>query len=177
MKYLLALLLLIPVWANAAEFHDDQFGPWEAMTHRLDQETDCTQGKHFCTPKSWDLVIVGMKGMDLLGKLDVANKAINLRYPYAVVNSHKWATPMELDANKRGDCKDHAIAKMALLNAAGVPSDDMKVVVLHNNIGHYLHAILLVDGHILDDQTNVIETNVPYYEPIYAINFNGWWLY
>ena len=84
---------------------------------------------------------------------------------------------------KRGDCKDHAIGKFAILLASGIPEESLRILVLHNTKDHYLHAILMVSTDeglfYLDDQKSRVLTpsSVPYYHPIYSINFDGWWLH
>jgi len=172
--------------------HSGQLTPWESMTDRLADERvrfhgQCKEYGDFCLPLAWEEHIQKMRGMPLTTRLDYANRLIN-QYRYAVdmqvygVKNY-WSTPLELATQKRGDCKDHAIAKFALLIASGVPEKALRVLVLHNNREHYLHAILMVSTDqglfYLDDQKTKLLTprDVPYYQPIYSINFDGWWLH
>jgi len=185
-------------FVSAGEFlpneslHDGQLTPWESMTDRLADERvrfqgQCKEYGDFCLPLAWEEHIQKMRGMPLTARLDYANRLIN-QYRYAVdmqvygVKNY-WSTPLELATQKRGDCKDHAIAKFALLLASGVPEKAMRVLVLHNTRDHYLHAILMASTDrglfYLDDQKTKLLTprDVPYYQPIYSINFDGWWLH
>lgn len=144
------------------------------MTERLDPE--CRQT--LCTPKEWDREIAKLSVIPLDQQLDKVNDFIN-KYPYKVTGP-MWHTPQELEVRGAGDCKDHAIAKMALLLALGVDEKRLKILVLHDDKHHFTHAILVFDDtKYLDDQTDQILSNkdVPYYHEIYAINFDGWWLY
>src|ERR1700728_4488571 len=48
----------------------------------------------------------------------------------------------------RGDCEDYAILKYAALLEAGIPKDDVKIVILRNFFPHEDHAMVAtrVDG-------------------------------
>lgn len=172
--------------------HSGQIAGWEDMTSRLADESSrfkgqCHQYGEFCLPLSWDEHIQKMRSMPMQKRLDYANRLINqYRYAsdtrtYGIYNY--WATPLELATKKQGDCKHHAVAKFAILLASGVPESQLRILVLNNSREHYMHAILMVSTgqgvFVLDDQRpNVMTMNdVPFYHPIYSINFDGWWLH
>jgi len=55
-----------------------------------------------------------------------------------------WATPAELLA-RGGDCEDFAIAKFLALRELGMPSSDMRIIVLRGETEGSDHAILMVE--------------------------------
>jgi predicted transglutaminase-like cysteine proteinase len=68
-----------------------------------------------------------------------------------------WSDPFETLLYNRGDCEDYAILKYAALLEAGIPKDDVKIVILRNFFPHEDHAMVAtrVDGQwlILDNRT------------------------
>jgi predicted transglutaminase-like cysteine proteinase len=59
-----------------------------------------------------------------------------------------WSDPFETLLYNRGDCDDYAILKYAALLEAGVPKDDVKIVILKNFFPNETHAAVAtrVDG-------------------------------
>lgn len=165
---------------------------WANLKSKLSDESSrfagkCVQYGEFCLPASWSEHIEKMRNMSFAKKLDYANRLIN-QYRYASdrktygVNDY-WATPLELATQRQGDCEDHAIAKFAILLAAGVPEDSLRLLILQNTREHFRHAILTVSAsdnlYMLDDQKGKVLTpdDVPYYQPIYSLNFDALWLH
>jgi predicted transglutaminase-like cysteine proteinase len=68
-----------------------------------------------------------------------------------------WSAPFETLRSGRGDCEDYAIVKYLALLDAGIPENDVKIVVLKNVFPIEDHAVLAarVDGDwlILDNRT------------------------
>jgi predicted transglutaminase-like cysteine proteinase len=68
-----------------------------------------------------------------------------------------WSDPFEPLLSNRGDCEDYAILKYAALLEAGIPKDDVKIVILKNFFPNEDHAAVAtrVDGQwlILDNRT------------------------
>jgi predicted transglutaminase-like cysteine proteinase len=68
----------------------------------------------------------------------------------------RWSAPLETLAARRGDCEDYAIAKYVALRAAGVPQQDIRLVVVRNNAAREHHAVVAVrlngDWIILDNR-------------------------
>lgn len=211
-QWLIAIFLLAALPAQASELyhqasvssgvdfyryersysHSGKLAQWSDLKSKLADESSrfagkCSQYGEFCLPAAWDEHIDKMKSMSLQKKLDYANRLIN-QYHYAsdkktYGRGDYWATPLELATQRKGDCEDHAIAKFAILIAAGVPENSLRVLILQNTREHFKHAILTVsvgsELFFLDDQkANVMTPNqVPYYQPIYSLNFSGWWLH
>jgi predicted transglutaminase-like cysteine proteinase len=68
-----------------------------------------------------------------------------------------WSDPFETLLSNRGDCEDYAILKYAALLQAGIPRDDVKIVILKNFFPKENHAAVAtrIDGEwlILDNRT------------------------
>jgi predicted transglutaminase-like cysteine proteinase len=121
-------------------------------------------------------------------RLQAVNEGMNALLTYASddetygVGDH-WATLEESMERGRGDCEDIAIAKMWLLNAAGVDLSNMRLVVLRDTLRNLDHAILSVveNGHqyVLDNTaTKVGHADwMRGYRPIYALSANQSWIY
>jgi predicted transglutaminase-like cysteine proteinase len=60
-----------------------------------------------------------------------------------------------------GDCEDYAIAKFAALQEAGVSADDLRIVILRDDIRNEDHAVVAVrlDGKwlMLDNHMVMVE--------------------
>lgn len=137
-------------------------------------------------PPEWRRLVETLRDLDPLARVERANAEIN-RVPYArsEVNWARrdyWETPFELLAGS-GQCQDFAVAKYLLLRDAGVPADQLRVVVVQDQRAGLAHAVLLayVDGRalVLDNQVEgvVAASQLAHYEPIYALGEGGWWMY
>lgn len=121
-------------------------------------------------------------------RLQAVNEGINALIVYASdeevygVGDH-WATIEESMSRGRGDCEDIAIAKMWLLNAAGVDLSSMRLVVLKDTLRNLDHAVLSVveNGHqyVLDNAAWKVGRAdwMRGYRPIYALSSEQSWIY
>lgn len=96
--------------------------------------------------------------------------------------SDYWATPKETVARGQADCEDYAIAKYALLKAAGVPEHTLRISIVKDTRKNIAHALLIVyhtDGtkDVLDNQSQYVKqaSSISYYNPLYSINSQAWW--
>jgi predicted transglutaminase-like cysteine proteinase len=68
----------------------------------------------------------------------------------------RWSSPLQTFTTRRGDCEDYAIAKFVALRAAGIPQQDVRLVVVHNKAAGEQHAVVAVrldgDWFILDNR-------------------------
>ncbi|MGO8919570.1 MAG: transglutaminase-like cysteine peptidase [Stellaceae bacterium] len=139
-----------------------------------------------CAPAEWVALVAELKRLDLRGKLDRVNAAIN-RHPYvpSFVNWHEsnhWETPFEF-LRKGGQCQDYAIAKYLLLRAAGVPASNLRLVVLRDTHLALDHAVTIAyvggEALVLDNQQRAVvpASTLDHYRPYYSINEQGWWLH
>jgi predicted transglutaminase-like cysteine proteinase len=90
-----------------------------------------------------------------------------------------WSDPFETLLSNRGDCEDYAILKYAALLEAGIPKDDVKIVILKNLFPNEDHAAVAarVDGQwlILDNRTLTLvrDTDVTRAIPEFALDHEG----
>jgi predicted transglutaminase-like cysteine proteinase len=90
-----------------------------------------------------------------------------------------WSDPFETLLSNRGDCEDYAILKYAALLEAGIPKDDVKIVILKNFFPNEDHAAVAtrVDGQwlILDNRTLTLvrDTDVTRAIPEFALDHEG----
>jgi predicted transglutaminase-like cysteine proteinase len=90
-----------------------------------------------------------------------------------------WSDPFETLRSNRGDCEDYAILKYAALLEAGIPKDDVKIVILKNFFPNEDHAAVAtrVDGQwlILDNRTLTLvrDTDVTRAMPEFVLDHEG----
>jgi len=90
-----------------------------------------------------------------------------------------WSSPLVTFYRGAGDCEDYAIAKYVALSMAGIPAQDLRIVVVTNTIRHEGHAVAAVrlDGHwlMLDNMrmAMVEDSYVRNYRPLYVIGETG----
>ncbi len=90
-----------------------------------------------------------------------------------------WSDPFETLLSNRGDCEDYAILKYAALLVAGIPKDDVKIVILKNFFPNESHAAVAtrVDGQwlILDNRTLALvrDTDVTRAIPEFVLDHEG----
>ena len=90
-----------------------------------------------------------------------------------------WSDPFETLRSHRGDCEDYAILKYAALLVAGIPKDDVKIVILKNFFPNENHAAVAtrVDGQwlILDNRTLTLvrDTDVTRAIPEFVLDHEG----
>ena len=139
-----------------------------------------------CPPAQWQALVAELAGLEPRAMLERVNAVIN-GHPYIPSQrnwgeSNYWETPFEF-LRKSGQCQDYAVAKYLLLRAAGMPADQLRIVVLRDETLGLDHAVTVayVDGEalLLDNQIrNVVPAaGVHHYRPYYSINEQGWWLH
>lgn len=129
-------------------------------------------------------IVKAAASRDGLARLGEINRAINLavrpvsdRVQYGV-DDH-WTSPLATLAAGAGDCEDYAIAKLIALHEAGVPREDLRLIIMRENATGEDHAVVAarVDGrwHILDNRffAMVEDTEINKYKPVFAIDAEG----
>ena len=117
-------------------------------------------------------------------QLEEANRGVNasIRFvtDYAQYGeADRWSAPLATFATAKGDCEDYAFAKYVALQAAGFPSDDLRVVMGRDRTIRQDHAVLAarLDGRwlILDSQRSELieDSRVPDLTPVFAIDHRG----
>ena len=134
--------------------------------------------------KAWNKIIADAGLHSRNRKLQMVNSYFN-RWPYKLDHEvygarEYWASPMEF-LRRSGDCEDYAIAKFFALRQLGLENEEMRVVILWDEIRAIGHAVLAVyqeeDILILDSLSNVILSHWRYkqYVPQYSMNETTRW--
>lgn len=133
---------------------------------------------------SWQKIIRQSLDLSALEQMKAVNKYFN-RWPYQLDIdvygvSDYWATPGEF-LRLSGDCEDYSITKYYALRKLGFSVDDMRIVLLKDNIRNISHAILAVklngDTFVLDNLSDLVLSHLKYehYVPQYSVNeFYRW---
>jgi predicted transglutaminase-like cysteine proteinase len=117
-------------------------------------------------------------------RLGEINRAINLAIrPMSDLAQYGeidvWSSPLVTFAHGAGDCEDYAIAKFVALRQAGIPADDLRIVIMRDTINGEDHAVAAarLDGNwlMLDNRrmTMVEDTYVRNYRPLFVIDQYG----
>lgn len=119
-----------------------------------------------------------------LARFGEINRAFNLairpvsdRAQYGVEDH--WSSPLATLAAGAGDCEDYAIAKLVALRAAGVPADDLRLVIIRETMTGDDHAVVAArfEGRwrVLDNRTLIMveDNGFDKYRPLFAIDAEG----
>ena len=118
-----------------------------------------------------------LRGHGAIAKLEAVNAYVNARVHFVDDSvqfgvGDRWMSPAETLGRGRGDCEDYAIAKRAMLRAAGMADKDLYLVVLRDLTRRADHAVLVVRAAgrflVLDNGTDRIvdSSSVRDYRPI-----------
>ena len=125
-----------------------------------------------------------IRGQDVLAKLEAVNGYVNGRVRFVDDRvqfgvADRWQAPSDTLARGRGDCEDFALAKRAMLRAAGLSEKDLYLVVLKDLSRRADHAVLVVRAAgrflVLDNGTDRIvdSSDVADYKPMLTFAANG----
>lgn len=111
----------------------------------------CREDAQSC-PKAARLfldVVAQGRAQSGLARIGMINRAVNMAIePMSDMAQwgvpDRWSAPLETFATGRGDCEDYAIAKYVALMAAGIPAQDVKLVVIRNTAANEDHAVVAV---------------------------------
>ena len=128
---------------------------------------------------SWQKIIRQCLGLPAMEQVKAVNSYFN-RWPYRLDIdvygvSDYWATPGEF-LKLSGDCEDFSITKYYALRKLGFAIDDMRIVLLKDNIRNISHAILAVrldgESYVLDNVSDLVLSHLKYehYVPQYSVN-------
>lgn len=158
---------------------------WRAVEDEIERESrtlaDCRAAPDQCSPAVRHFVAIvdaarARTGRALIGEI---NRAINLFIrPAADMVRHGsadvWTTPLATLAAGRGDCEDYAIAKLAALREAGIPDNDLRLLIVRDPATRDDHAVAAarLDGRwlLLDNRRftliDVVDTK---YVPLFVL--------
>jgi predicted transglutaminase-like cysteine proteinase len=169
------------------------FPRWQKVIERFAEQRAnptqfCASGdSETCPPAIWQKLVAKLATLPLNERIALANDFFN-RVPYirAEVNwgdAAYWETPFEF-LTRGGQCQDYAIAKYLALRESGVPEEQLRFVVVHDNYVGLDHAITVVN---LDNQAMALDNQMlgvtpvadltQRYAPYYALNDEGWSAY
>jgi predicted transglutaminase-like cysteine proteinase len=98
-------------------------------------------------------------GRSQRAKIGLINRAVDLAISPVSDDAQwgvpdRWSAPFETLRSSRGDCEDYAIVKYLALLEAGIPRDDLKIVILKNAFPREDHAVVAVR---VDDQWLILD--------------------
>ena len=117
-------------------------------------------------------------------RLGWINRAVNLsirpmsdwaQYGYADF----WASPLQTLSSSAGDCEDYAIVKYVALRYLGIAPDDLRLLIVRDNLRQTVHAIVAVhyEGEwlILDNRTFAMlnAEQARHYYPLFVLDYRG----
>jgi predicted transglutaminase-like cysteine proteinase len=163
---------------------------WSGVEAEIHAENDtlarCRDDAAACPSAARNFLAIVAAGRAQTGRarIGVINRAINLAISpmsdlaqWGVID--RWSAPLDTLTTGRGDCEDYAIAKYVALSAAGVSTDDVKLVIVRNTAVAEDHAVVAVrlDGSwiMLDNRwlTLVEDDEMPGVVPLFVLDDNG----
>ena len=167
----------LPQWTRVLAEMEQERAPFQACARDAGK---CTSP----TLRNWNRVITAATPLDRAGKIRMVNEFFN-RWPYKedrelYGRNEYWAAPREFMA-RSGDCEDYSIAKYFALRELGFGEEEMRVVILMDEIRGIGHAVLAIYEEdeilILDSLSNMILPHDRYkhYRPQYSMNETTRW--
>ena len=163
---------------------------WTRVMASAETQTEafytCDVNREICSAAalSWQKIIKQSFEVSPMDQVVAVNSYFN-RWPYRLDIdvygvSDYWATPGEF-LKLSGDCEDYSISKYYALRKLGFSVDDMRIVILKDNIRNIAHAVLAVkledELYILDNMSDLVLSHLKYehYVPQYSVNeFYRW---
>lgn len=147
----------------------------------------CEENRANCTSPAapqFLAIVDNAKARHGRARLGEINRAINLAIkPVSDISQHGatdvWSSPLATFASGAGDCEDYAIAKFVALRQAGIPLEDVKLVILRDYLRGEDHAVVAarLDGHwlTLDNQrmATIDDAQIRNYKPLFVIDRNA----
>jgi predicted transglutaminase-like cysteine proteinase len=164
---------------------------WLAVQRKLDDELVqlalCDGDRERCVSPAalrFLAIVDNAKAREGRARLGEINRAINLAiHPMSDLAQYGeidvWSSPLLTFTTGSGDCEDYAIAKFVALHQAGIPPQDVRIVIMHDTIRGENHAVTAarLGGHwlTLDNRrmTMVEDTHIRNYRPLYVIDQHG----
>jgi predicted transglutaminase-like cysteine proteinase len=144
-----------------------------------DDRTACpSQALHFLR------LVEAARSLDGRARLEMVNRAVNAAIRYTTDFAQhgvadRWTAPLAALASARGDCEDYAIAKYAILRAAGVAVSDLRLLLVRDLAVRQDHAVLAVRENgrwlVLDNRHPLLVGTMalPHFTPLFALDHQG----
>jgi predicted transglutaminase-like cysteine proteinase len=167
-------------------------GKWLNVETEIDAERQvlklCEENRSSCqsrTALEFLAIVDDARTLEGRARIGEINRAINQRIRpmsdlalYGV--DDVWSPPLATLDKGAGDCEDYAIAKFVALQEAGIPAEDLRIVVLRDDIRKEDHAVVAarLNGNwlMLDNLHLVMAENRQirdFYRPIFLIDHDG----
>jgi predicted transglutaminase-like cysteine proteinase len=164
---------------------------WRDVEHEVDDERQvlriCEENRASCqsqTALQFLAIVDSARTLQGRARLGEINRAINLKIKpmsdLALYGADDvWSPPLATLAIGAGDCEDYAIAKFVALQEAGVSADDLRIVILRDDIRKEDHAVVAarLDGSwlMLDNRHMLMveDQRVRNYQPEFLIDHDG----
>jgi predicted transglutaminase-like cysteine proteinase len=129
-------------------------------------------------------LVEAARALDGRARLEMVNRAVNAAVRYTTDFAQhgvadRWTAPLATLAAARGDCEDYAIAKYAILRAAGVAVSDLRLLLVRDRAVRQDHAVLAVRENgrwlVLDNRHPLLveTTALPQFTPLFALDHEG----
>ena len=163
-------------WRNVKKDIDKEL--IEIANCKADSSTCSTAARRFA------LMTDDVRERDGAARLEAVNRLVNtaIRYTSDLIQHGEvdlWSSPLASLRSGRGDCEDYAIAKYMVLREAGVPEQDLRILLVRDRAVREDHAVLAVrkDGGwtILDNRraTLFADSDLPQFSPLVALDSSG----
>jgi predicted transglutaminase-like cysteine proteinase len=156
----------------------------------------CRTGSNTCNAAEWRFaaIVREARAKDGRAKIEFVNGLINGVIRYQPDQAHwgipdAWSLPVDTGNDGSlntgvGDCEDFVLAKYSVLHQAGVPDEDLRIVLLHDNAVRQDHAVLAVRHDqqwlILDNRWNNLfkdkDEELRQFKPLMIVTRNGVWI-
>jgi predicted transglutaminase-like cysteine proteinase len=163
---------------------------WHTLQTTLRKEAEvfarCRLNAQDCTPAAARFLAIVEKTAAQSGRAryETVNQLVNAAIVYQTdLAQHGvadvWSAPLETFTSGRGDCEDYAIAKFVALKEAGMPADQLSIVLVRDRAARVDHAVLAVkDGDhwlILDNRRITLfeDRQLKHFTPLYAVDDKG----
>jgi len=163
---------------------------WRAVKADIDadlrQVESCKANSADCSDaaRRFLLIVDEVRTRSGAARIETANRLINtaIRYmsdlaQHATVDV--WSAPLASLGTGRGDCEDYAIAKYVVLREAGIPEQDLRVLLVRDRNVREDHAVLAIrNGEawtVLDNRSSALapDGELRHFKPLYALDSSG----
>lgn len=146
----------------------------------------CRAGSPDCSnaARRFILIVDEVRNQTGAARIETANRLINTAIRYmSDLSQHAavdvWSAPLASLGTGRGDCEDYAIAKYAVLREAGVPEQDLRILLVRDRKAREDHAVLTVRNGdawaVLDNRSSAsaIDSDLRHFTPLFALDDGG----
>jgi predicted transglutaminase-like cysteine proteinase len=168
----------------------DVAAKWSGVEARIRDGNEtlarCRDNAALCPKAAQNFLDIVAQGRAQTGRarIGIINRAVNLAIePMSDMAQwgvpDRWSPPLETFTTHRGDCEDYAIAKYVALTQAGVPEEDVKLIIVRNLAANEDHAVVAVrdEGNwiILDNRWLIMveDVTMPRVIPLFVLDGSG----